>query len=130
MKNEKLPTIIMFAMNTGNIASELSTIKKLFPNNGIAPLQGMYMGTREDSWLLVLNFGNEAAELETLLDLAKAHNQESILISDQDRSTKLIYVNSQQSQDIGTLQAATPFEALQNQNYTYAPHNNTYYITR
>lgn len=90
-------------------------------------IEGYYKGDHELS--LLVPYKNEE-EYNTILHYAFVNfRQESVLVSDYKRDTKLIF-NDGLEQRIGKLQRVPETEAIQSQNYSFVPSTRTYWMTK
>ena len=76
---------------------------------GFKHVQGMYKGSREASFLVVIHGPDE---LSAILNLGFDFGQESILYADQDRNAKLIYCDGHDTEPLGVLQRVESVEGL------------------
>lgn len=131
MKNrEKIPVII-FSVFRKRETFEYNmdvhaTIKNVLLGENISfkELVGLYEGVSEMSLLV------HAQHEDYVRNLCKQFDQECYLISNENRDTKLVYLNNTPDMDIGTLMNVSKVEALTSPGYTYDMDTNQYWITK
>ena len=91
-------------------------------------VEGMYKGTKEQS-LMVFTSGEYS--FNQCVTLAKFFNQETILMRDNQNQAQLLFLdNSRPPERLGKLTEVSQELAEQNENYTYVPNTNKYFITQ
>jgi hypothetical protein len=132
-----LPQIVILSAHRANLDDATNTMRhnllcQMLRDLGLVynAVDGVYKGTKETSLLVVLN---NTTELETISDFAfKNFEQESILYSDSNRATQLIF-NNGTTQELGRLTQVTKQETEKLDSYTILTDSNnqqTYYATR
>lgn len=112
--------MIIFALNASNDTLVLEAAG--FTSKTYKELDGSYKGQTEKSYIV------DAEHLETVMQLARMHNQESILLLDQDRNASLYYIKSGLNTPIGRLVPTSEAVALSKDAWSYRPDLNTFYI--
>ena len=119
---------IILALNTQDQFTDLTILKQ----NGFEakPLIGQYQHetgriVKESSYLIKVESGRD---LLTIKNLAKFHQQESILVLDLDQNAELLYISSGKVQNIGVFTNCTEAEAKSSQSHTFDPISKEYYI--
>lgn len=120
----KKPMMIL-ALNLKN--QEIETDALINAGLAFKDLTGSYKGVKERSYL-VLTHNNTA--YQAALNLARRCEQESVLLLDEERNAKLMYLNDMYQIDIGVLTPVSKDEALEQDAWTYAPDLNQYYICK
>ena len=120
MRDIKRPVVI-FALNTPN--DELRLRKAGLKANNYKRLQGMYKGIAENSYIV------DMAHIDLVIDLAIDHKQESIMVLDEDRNAKLVYLADMREESLGQLIAVSEKEAMNQLAYTYNPETKQFFIT-
>ena len=123
MKQVTFTKIAILALNLDTQKEE----EKALTDAGLKfkPLMGVYKGQSERSYLVPLTVHNTGL----VFGLARKYNQESILISDIDRSTKLVYLKGHGSEEsIGVLTHVSEGKAKSHDGYTYDPKSNQYWV--
>ena len=120
MRDIKRPMVI-FALNTPD--DELRLHQAGLKANNYKRLQDMYKGIAENSYIV------DMAHIDLVIDLAIDHKQESILLLDEDRNAKLVYLADMSEESLGQLVAVSETEALNQLAYTYNPETKQHYIT-
>ena len=120
----KTPAIIL-ALNLKNQEIEIEAL--LDAGLVFKALTGSYKGVQERSYL-VLTHTDEA--YRAALNLAKECNQESVLLLDEDRNAKLMYLDDMHQIEIGVLTPVSKDEALKQDAWTYAHDLNQFYICK
>lgn len=92
---------------------------------GFKSLLGCYKGDCEESFLVLDTPENRAF----VLDVARRHNQQSILFVDENCLAELLYLNINTRQPAGKFIAASKSHALQQGNWTFNPETEIFYIT-
>lgn len=127
------PKVIIFSVyqsglsETDNLSNHFNTLMML-ESEGIEykTMQGVYKGVSERS-ILVLNTQDN---FDVVLKLTSFHNQESILISDENRDTQLLFLKTGQVESIGKLTEVSESEAKRHDAYTYDPIMEMYWIAK
>lgn len=88
-------------------------------------VEGFYKGKAENTLLVVVN---NQHDIDTLLGFAKNFKQESILHSDSNRHSELIYIDGRANESLGRLIGTSELEAKKSDSYTKS--NDSYYITK
>ena len=113
--------MVIFALNTVN--DELRLRQAGLKANNYKRLQGMYKGIAEDSYIV------DMAHIDLVIDLAIEHKQESILLLDEDRNAKLVYLADMSEESLGQLVEVSASEASNQLAYTYNPETKQYWVT-
>jgi len=131
MLDQKKPFIIFSVNQTTENENENRNNHKAyaftFPTVGVAfkSLLGCYKGDCEESFLILDTPENRALAL----DIAKRHNQQSILFVNADRNAELFFLNINTRQPVGKFVSATNNHALQQDNWTFDPETEIFYTT-
>jgi len=120
----KKPMMIL-ALNLKN--KEIETDALLDAGLVFKDLTGSYKGVQERSYL-VLTHTDTA--FNAALKLAQKTEQESVLILDEDRNAKLMYLNDMHQIEIGKLTPVSQDEALKQDAWTFSHDLNQYYICK
>lgn len=113
--------MVIFALNSPN--DELRLRQAGLKANNYKRLQGMYKGIAEDSYII------DMAHIDLIIDLAIEHKQESIMVLDEDRNAKLVYLANMSEESLGQLVEVSASEASNQLAYTYNPETNQFFIT-
>lgn len=127
-----LPNIIILsAERVGHTAYEnmqrTDMLRSMLLDCGFAfnSIKGFYKGVEEKSFVVIVK---DAADFETVKDFAfKTFQQESILHSDANRFTKLIYGNGSE-EVLGKFTQVPESVALKQESYTYSEQTSEYFI--
>lgn len=120
-----LPIVIM-ALNLGTEEEE----KRVFAQHGfnaVKPLEGVYKGSKERSWLIPATEGLHVAALKRI---AKRYKQESVLFVAQDRQATLLILNENivdKEVKLGYLHAVSEEYAKSKDCYTFDPSSRQYW---
>ncbi len=88
-------------------------------------LLGCYKGDCEESFLVADTPENRSF----VLDIARRHNQQSILIVDESRHAELLYLNINTYQPVGKFIEASGTHTLQQDNWIFNPETGVFYTT-
>jgi hypothetical protein len=130
MKHLKPEIMILSAMKDGYTYEDNMKRHELLKNMlfdikaAFQEVEGVYKGQRELSVMVVLN--NEVTKKVVSKFAFVNFGQESVLISDNNRDSKLHYGNGQM-ESIGQLTQIPEHQALRLDNYTYVPSTQTYW---
>ena len=136
MRAQKYPMII-FAVNTEKRpAEELLYVKESMHSGviDVLPVTGSYKNVQEQSYAAILPMpGQEKGQgffiCQSIVELALAHKQESVLIVDANGQAKLMFMNEELSEiDLGEFKAVPEDVARMQESWTYDPRLNTYFI--
>lgn len=129
------PPIVLFSVCQGKESDKDNTIETIrqLRSNEIAYkiVEGVYTHdngeqVREASFMVILKDG----VYDVVESLAKQFNQESILVSDDLRKSKLVYMYDNKEVDLGKFQAVSQEEAENSPAYTYDPIQDLYFICK
>lgn len=95
-----------------------------------APVDGVYQGKHERSFIVFLPPDHAAYTLTMLRQLGKRWGQESILHVDANRGAELLYLDGRDPIELGTWQTVTAADAANADGYTYSPDADAYYLAR
>jgi hypothetical protein len=121
---QKLDAFVIIAFNQGNQDTDILKVRGL----PFKPLIGCYKGIQKSSYLVPLK-SLEDDRLETLIDLARRYDQESILIADENRECQLLYVKTGKIEYLGVMTHVEESEALKSDAWTKTL-DGFYYITK
>jgi hypothetical protein len=94
------------------------------------PVEGVYQGCAERSFLVFLPAVNQDYVLSMLIGLARRWGQESVLYVDSNRESCLLYSDGRPALELGRWQTVDAIDAKVEESYTYSPDQDAYYITR
>jgi hypothetical protein len=94
------------------------------------PMDGVYQGKAERSFLVFLPPEHAAYTLTMLRQLGRRWGQESILHVDANRGAELLYMDERTPIDLGQWQTVSAAEAANADGYTYSPDTDSYYLAR
>ena len=112
--------MVVFALNTPN--DELRLHQAGLKANQYKRLQGMYKGQAEDSYIV------DMAHIDLVIDLTIEHKQESILVLDETRQAKLVYLKDMSEESLGQLVEVSETEALNQLAYTNNPETKQFWV--
>ena len=109
---------IMFALNSGS--KQERRLIELYLQRNVKEVVGCYKRVQEPAYILVLsgNFLEDKPVIERLLRLTDHYHQESILLVDSKRKASLMYLESEDTEDIGYFVRSNPAEAIALGNWT------------
>lgn len=110
---------------TDSLASQLAARDLRF-----IPVDGVYKGRAEHSFLVFLPPDHAAYTLTMLRQLGKRWGQESVLHVDANRGAELLYTDGRGPIDLGQWQTVSATEAANADGYTYSPDTESYYLAR
>ena len=118
---------VLIALNNDTIAEDKTILRSLGLDFKL--VEGVYNGVAENSYRV--KFSN-VEQLADLARIAKTHDQESILIVDQERNAKLVYLDGRVDDrvELGTFQNVSELEAKQATSYTYEVDKGYYYLAK
>ena len=122
MRDNTQRPIVILAVNTGTYEGDIKAIQEYIPNYDRLAVHGVYQGQHELSYIIEVD-GN----LHVIQELANKHNQECILYLDNQREAYLIFPDNSEEY-IGSFKSASESYAKEQDNYTYNPQTDTYYI--
>lgn len=120
----KTPFIIL-SLNVGIKEREKAILQR--QGFRVKALKGSYKGQTKDSYLVPIA---SPETIQQALHVAKQHDQESVLVCDSERRSKLIFTQDRSELDLGSFVPVTASEARSQACYTYDPEHNTYWIAR
>lgn len=117
----------ILALNHGGLDQETEILKE-FTDYNIKPLHGSYKGQIERSYMI-------KTSRERALEVATKHNQESILELGEmhpilGRKAQLVYISSNETQDLGHLRGVSKEEAEKSEAWTYDCTSGQYYLAK
>jgi len=131
MRNQEKP-IIIFSVNESSLSDSTNRDRHeayalSFKSIGLQfkSLLGCYKGDCEESFLVIDTPENRAFVTE----IARRHNQQSILFADENRIAELLYLNINSRQPVGKLIPAAKAHALEQDNWTFDPETEIFYTT-
>lgn len=108
------PRFAMFATNS-KVGDALS-MKLMIDNNiGFKKVLGSYKGQTENSFVAIVN---NDAKLNVIIDIANQWSQESILVVDENRKAKLVFMKGLEVQKLGDFRPIDVLEAQNLDNWT------------
>lgn len=108
------PRFAMFATNS-KVGDALS-MKLMTDNNiGFKQVLGSYKGQTENSFVAIVN---DDAKLNVIIDIADLWSQESILVVDENRKAKLVFMKGLEVQKLGDFRPIDVLEAQNLDNWT------------
>lgn len=134
MKTQNLKTpIIMLALNrSADLKTDREYAEQAMRGIAFEQVVGHYEGQKEPAYMIPLDrpLKQRERQINELLALAKLHNQECILYSDEYRQTMLIFCGDGSRVNVGKLVRITADQARELENYTYVPFAGTYWATQ
>lgn len=124
MRDNTLRPLVILAINTDSYGNDIKAIQEFIPNYNRLAVHGVYKGDKELSYIIEVD-----DNLDTIQALSNKHKQECVLYLDNQREAYLIYPDGSKEY-IGSFVSASKALAIQQDNYTYNPETDTYYIVR
>lgn len=125
MKQINFKPVAIFALNNKSVRDDL----KAMAEHGIKPdkeLYGSYNGYGEAQYLKVLHRMPE--DLNSIIELCRAHKQDCVMVSRNDRSCYLINVKTGKTEELGFLRSVGFRDLTNYKNWTGDLTKGTYYV--
>ena len=119
--NSSLKPFIMFALNSGLCKTAELELVKFALQVPVKQVQGCYLNEIEDAYVVPFEPGNvyeNGKLMESVTKLARQYNQESILLSDQERNSFLYFIEIDSWKPIGVFTRVSPSEAMDGEAWT------------
>lgn len=124
MENSNNSPMVIFSVQQSNSQTNEQVHKELIKEGMGIEVLGSYKGEIEKSIVCDID------KLHDVLTLAKAYNQESILVIDESNNAELIYLNGTPNESIGRMVTVTKQEALSNDAWSYRADLGLYFMCK